>query len=246
MSGISSAVVRELMAAGIVGDALLSALERIEDAARREPSETPEERKKRVSRETSQRYRASRNVTNASPDVTEEDVTKRHQTSRGDTAMSPLARVVDINPSTEITGIISSISKTRECPDWKTMLVEARQAAGDVGDFTRPAMLHAGDLRRLVEPLSGEPCEWSEVLDAIRMTCARQAARGKQLTTWAWVRDDAIALRDKRLTAHMPSPKVVEIRSAFLTSGERAAAARAEGRRMYFEKFGGTDEASNL
>jgi uncharacterized protein YdaU (DUF1376 family) len=89
-------------------------------------------------------------------------------------------------------------------PDWKVMLEEAKAAIGDAGDFTRPAMHHAADLRGLVEPHSGEPCTWPEVLTAIEMTAMRQRAKRKPIPSWAWVRDDAFSLRDKRLNASNP------------------------------------------
>jgi len=58
--------------------------------------------------------------------------------------------------------------------EWGERFEQAKEAAGDAADLTRPAMLHCRDLRALVEPSSGEPCEWGEVLDAIRMVAARQ------------------------------------------------------------------------
>ena len=107
-------------------------------------------------------------------------------------------------PEPEPEYISSSPPKAREASfdqtEWGRRFDEAKEAAGDAADLTRPAMLHVRDLRMLVEPAHGEPCEWGEVLDAIRMVAARQTARGKQITTWAWVREDALALRDKRLS----------------------------------------------
>lgn len=105
----------------------------------------------------------------------------------------------------------SSSPSERDAPfdktEWGERFEQAKEAAGDAADLTRPAMLHCRDLRALVEPLTGEPCEWGEVLDAIRMVAARQRTRGKQITTWAWVREDALALRDKRLAGNPePSP----------------------------------------
>lgn len=53
------------------------------------PAETPEDRRKRVSRETSRRHRASRNVTGVSPDAEIDDVTECHEMSPGDAETSP-------------------------------------------------------------------------------------------------------------------------------------------------------------
>jgi uncharacterized protein YdaU (DUF1376 family) len=129
------------------------------------------------------------------------------------------------------------ISKAGE-PVWKTMLEEAKAAAGDMADLTRPAMHHAADLRALVEPKSGEPCEWSEVLDAIRLVVIKQRQRDKPIQSWTWVRDDALALRDKRLNAANPAPNVIPIgatRSTNLT--EQIGANNAESLRLAFERM---------
>lgn len=114
---------------------------------------------------------------------------------------------------------------------------EAKELAGDAADLTRPAMHHARDLRALVEPASGEPCEWDEVLDAVRMTCLRLANQGRKLPTWSWVSQDALALRDKRLAGLREPENVVRFdRGASL--GDTLAAERAEARRIALEKMG--------
>lgn len=128
-------------------------------------------------------------------------------------------------------------SNAREA-DWKTMLAEAAEAAGDMADLTRPAMHHVADLRALVEPSSGEPCTWGEVLDAIRMTAMRQRQKGKQIPSWSWVRSDALALRDKRLNAVNPeAAEVIPFRATGPPNDFAAqqAAVRAEARRRVLE-----------
>lgn len=90
----------------------------------RAPAETPEERKKRVSRETSQRHRASLRVTDASPEVRAQDVTARHQTSPNVTPVSPPhVRVLDNNLTKVLTGSDVDVD------------VEAR--AGDTDDWPK-------------------------------------------------------------------------------------------------------------
>lgn len=121
---------------------------------------------------------------------------------------------------------------------WMDRLEQAKAEAGDMADFTRPAMHHAADLRALVEPVSGEPCTWDEVLVAIAMTAMRQRPRKKLIQSWSWVRDDALALRDKRLNAANPDvAEVVELRPAGPASAitDRIAAERAEARRRVLE-----------
>lgn len=123
-------------------------------------------------------------------------------------------------------------------PDWKKMLEEATQAADGMADLTRPAMHHAADLRALVEPKGGEPCEWSEVLDAIRLVSIKQRHRDKPIQSWSWVRDDALALRDKRLNAVNPAPNVVPITGTRATNlTEQIGANNDEARRLAFERM---------
>jgi len=123
-------------------------------------------------------------------------------------------------------------------PEWKRMLEEAKAAAGDMADLTRPAMAHAADLRALVEPKDGEPCEWAEVLVAIEMVAMRQRQRGKPIESWGWVKADALALRDKRLNAVNPAPNVVPITGSRPTNlTEQIGANNAESLRLAFERM---------
>jgi uncharacterized protein YdaU (DUF1376 family) len=122
--------------------------------------------------------------------------------------------------------------------DWKNRIEEAKFLAGDMADLTRPAMHHAADLRAVVEPVSGEPCTWEEVLDAIAMVAMRQRAKGRKIASWKWVQSDALALRDKRLSAI--NPEVAEtspIRSTGPPTSltDQIAANNAESRRRAFE-----------
>lgn len=118
--------------------------------------------------------------------------------------------------------------------EWGLKFAEAKEAAGEAADLTRPAMLHCRDLRALVEPSSGEPCDWDEVLDAIRMVAARQRTRGKLITTWAWVRDDAIALRDKRLSGN-PEPQTHAPHAKPTSLADELATQKANARRRVLE-----------
>lgn len=92
--------------------------------------------------------------------------------------------------------------------DWVSRLADALAAGGEGLDHTSTGLMHAGDLRALCEPTSGEPCSWEDVLDAIRICAARAKTRGKPVRSWSWVKEDALTLRDKRLTeSHLPSPR---------------------------------------
>ena len=121
-----------------------------------------------------------------------------------------------------------------QAPDWREMMEQAKQAAGDAADLTRPAMHHAADLKALVSPARGEPCTWAEVLDAIGMTAMRQRSKGKLIPTWKWIEADAIALRDKRLNAETPpAAEVIDMvkRAPSESIIDRIGAENAEARR---------------
>jgi uncharacterized protein YdaU (DUF1376 family) len=124
--------------------------------------------------------------------------------------------------------------------DWRARLAEAMEAAGDAADPTSTALMHAADLRAFVMPTSGEPCLWSEVLDAVRMTAARQRAKAKPIRSWRWIENDAWALRDKRLSAAAPDvAQVVSIRSSGprTTFADQIAEENAEARRRAFARM---------
>lgn len=91
---------------------------------------------------------------------------------------------------------------------WSERLAEAKTAGGSGIDLTSPALHTYRDLKGLCEPQSGEPCEWGEVLDAIRFEATKAAAKGKPIRTWTWVAERAVTFRDRRL-AGMPAPRAV-------------------------------------
>lgn len=109
----------------------------------------------------------------------------------------------------------TSTTTPASASDWHRMVAEAIEAAGDMVDTTRTLILAARDLRPFIEPTSGEPATWDEVLEAIRLTAARQRRSGKLIGSWTWIKDDVWALRDRRLnSAAPPVGSVVTLRPA--------------------------------
>lgn len=131
---------------------------------------------------------------------------------------APLAAVAEQNlePNHQIEEPVVSYRASKAV--WIERVEEAKATAGTSADLTAGAMHHAVDLRALVEPASGEPCTWDEVLAAIQLTAHRQARRGKLIRSWSWVADDAWSLRDKRLNAVAPAP----VQGAAPTGGGRS------------------------
>jgi uncharacterized protein YdaU (DUF1376 family) len=116
---------------------------------------------------------------------------------------------------------------------WRDILDQATEAAGDALDPTSTGTMHAADLAALLNPVSGEPCTESEIIAAVGMVAARERRRGKKIRSWSWVREDAIALRDKRLNSENP---VVEARQtgppgSVTSIVDRMESDRAEARR---------------
>lgn len=148
-------------------------------------------------------------------------------TSPHEPIIEPIIRTLSPSPSARVIPFDQT--------EWGERFEEAKEVAGDAADLTRPAMLHCRDLRALVEPSSGEPCEWGEVLDAIRVVAARQRTRGKPITTWKWVEQDALALRDRRL-AGLRDPQVQPMRTDFAA---QQSAMKAAARKRAMEMLGG-------
>lgn len=118
--------------------------------------------------------------------------------------------------------------------DWQVAIEEARGAIGDMGDFSQPAMLHIADLKAFLFPTSGEPCTWQEILDGIRVCGSRQRIKNKPIPSWQWVKNDVMAMRDKRLNASNPNVIELQPRSQSLT--DRISADHAEARRRVLEE----------
>jgi hypothetical protein len=119
-------------------------------------------------------------------------------------------------------------------PDWDARLEEATRIAGSALDLTQAALWTYRDLRALCEPRSGEPCEWDEVLDAIRFRSAKVSGRAAQkIRSWTWVKDQALAYRDRRL-AGLRAPEAVATGPPNSFLAEQAAI-NAEARRRVLE-----------
>jgi hypothetical protein len=118
-------------------------------------------------------------------------------------------------------------------PDWSNRLDEAKLAGGEALDLTSPSLHTFRDLKALCEPASGEPCEWGEVLDAIRFRAARWQARGgPRIRSWTWVSDQAQAYRDRRLAGLRAPEAVAQGPPSF---ADQIAAHNAEARRRVLE-----------
>ena len=193
MSLIATAL-KHMLAAGLPHDQIVAAVAEMEANIPRQ--ETADERRRRVSRESSRRLRAKGGDGNASPNVTKrhaEPVTRgdentspvtdlRHQTSR------PHARVEDINPTKVLTGISLSLERVREC-------------AGDAiaSMATHPGIANLAPLTSLLT--ADPPCEPDEVYGAVSAAAAwhRQRGGAGSMTGWTVARKIALENRDRRL-----------------------------------------------
>ena len=209
--------------------------------------ETPEERRRRVSRETSARHRASQNVTSASPCVT---VTGDAKTSPSVTDASPsvtLARVEDITPRLVISGNHTTLDSASaltwpetEKPsrsDLDALEAALRQAAGAAINLASPALLDLSPILRLARGGKGEPCDLSaDVLPTIRARSAK--APPGSVKAWGYFTDAICEARDRRLSGAPAGGDVVAIRGTGPPNlVDRITEERAEARRLAFARM---------
>lgn len=198
------------------------------------PEETPEQKKKRISRETSARHRVSLRVTNASPETESPDVTERHEMSPGDTnASPPRVRVEDIT----LTKVLSGI----------TAAVDAREI-GDTEDWPKVSKL-AEHLASLIESPLLDPQKSHGLVSAGRLLAWKAAgaswehdvlpivgglsrkARGR-INAWGYF-DDAISqsIADNRRALEIPAARATGPPS-LASYTDRMAADHAESKRL--------------
>ena len=192
---LSAAAMRLLAERGLSLDDII-AVAAANEAERLLRDETPDERKKRVSRETSARHRASRNVTETSPRVTDENVTKCHQMSPVRHETSPLARVVDNLLLSEIEDkkdivVIARESVTDDWPsgrarEWSAALV-SEAASHRLDPAKQPGLTTT--LGRL-PAWKDAGASWE--FDVLPTVTAMARQRGSPITTWKYF-DTAIA-----------------------------------------------------
>lgn len=155
------------------------------------------------------------------------------------TRLEPLVRV---NPEAAPQGASARASPGATLAEWSERLAEAHEAGGDGLNLTLPSMHTFGPLRSLCEPISGEPCSWGDVLDAVRVEAAKAKGRGKKIKAWSWIDEAAIANRDRRL-AGLPAPRSPdELRAqhrADPLSGRMAGGSPAPGYRQPITSFAG-------
>ena len=109
------------------------------------------------------------------------------------------------SPSPVPNGTSAASSDRADAAEWKLRLEEAKLVGGDGLNLTVGGMHSFADLKALVEPTSGEPCTWLEVVDAIRIEAEKAKTRGRPIRSWTWVHETALAMRDRRL-AGLPAP----------------------------------------
>lgn len=183
---VIAAALRELMAFGVEGDALVSAIERIELAAQKRDTGDA----KSAANARYYQARKARKETESVTETTElqpaESVTET--TENALIQSPPRARVRDNNPTKVITGISLSLERVREC-------------AGDALDSmaTHPGIANLAPLTGLltIDP----PCEPDEVYGAVSAAAAwhRQRGGAGSMTGWTVARKIALENRDRRL-----------------------------------------------
>lgn len=209
MNEVATAL-KSMMDAGVPNDVIVEAIAKMVDAIPRAESE--DERRRRISRETSQRYRSKQpRDAVASPRVTprhQEPVTRRDTTASPVTLQrhqtSPLARVEDKLLTTVISGNPSSSSERESSlpNDWpegdpghlaKTL---AMLAGPGLGEMTKHPGLttSAGEIVRWKQA----GCSWA--LDVVPTVQGRTLkVRPRPITGWHVLTPDVLGQREARL-----------------------------------------------
>lgn len=224
---VIAAALRELMAAGLTGEALVQAVERIEAAAESSPPPGAEmtksaraERNRRYYAAKQERLKASENRLTASEthktSEASEGVLKRLKASE---IQTPLARVennplrlVDTGNTTQQNASECADACWPECDppsraDLDRLGAALREAAGDAVDLTAPAILNFAPILALSRNGAGPACDLqADVLPAIRGRAAR--ARAGSVRSWSFFTGAITDARDQRLAG---APKVVPI-----------------------------------
>lgn len=204
-------LIQDLIAAGVRADLIARVAQELINTAKpaAPPIETPEERKRRISRETSSRHRASRNVTGASPEVERAVTPERHQVSPSDAKTSPLARVEDNLLNLEVTGteVVVGVVSAKAChaDDWPAdpaaaLCLAIRSARLDL--HKSPGLVtSAGQLLAWRSAGAG----WTDVVVPVVGALARKT--GDPIGTWAYF-DRAIgrAIADRNRILAIPDP----------------------------------------
>jgi hypothetical protein len=201
------AAIRQMLAAGLTLDQALIAGEAMEqNVAPSIPRETTDERKKRLARERTDRWRASQSVTTASPSVTE-----RHDVTH-------LTRVGDNITTIQLPGLTNTgLARGRPIDHGELLEILLMAGGRAVSDRARcPGIASAATILRLLEPGTGPPCDLDlDVLPAIRARCL--TAQPNSIRAWAYFENAILENRDRRLAG---APAIKEIQDV----GERKSA----------------------
>lgn len=170
--------------------------------------ETADERKKRLARERTERWRASQSVTKASPGVTDNSVTERHEASPERHKASPLTRVGDILLTTEGPCNHTSLQNadvTRESLD---VLERQLRAEGSPAlNQAAPKLCIVAPILALLNGQTGPPCDLhADVLPVIRSKS--KSARPNSISSWDFYRPAILEARDRRLQTN---PEVIPL-----------------------------------
>lgn len=230
--GQIAAAVKHLIAAGIVGDALVRAIEDMEAAVVVQQAETKPARSRAAERQA--RYRA-RKTGEGGGGVT------RDACDGSDVTVTPSVTVSDaadkFSPQTPLSNFTTSLSDTREMRtqaqrDLRNRTGEIFEAVkGKVNgsaDWTRANMHRVDMFIELMAPMQGEPCDFDlDIAPAIELAAAKLHQDGSKLTSWNYIKPIAIENRDRRLAG---IPKAEKTNGRHERSGAVGGYANPRGR----------------
>jgi hypothetical protein len=203
--GPIATTLKHLIAAGVTGDALVTAIAEIERAAVVQP-----EQKSARSRaaERTAKWRAKKSeggggrAAGDASDVTVTDVTSPVTVCDASNKFSPQTPLSNYSNTT--TGADTREARTQAQRDLRNRTVEIFEAVkrhvNGSADWSQPKMHRVDMFIELMAPMKGDPCDLElDIIPAVQAAASKFHAEGGRLTSWNYVRPIAIENRDRRL-----------------------------------------------
>lgn len=203
--GPIATTLKHLIAAGVTGDALVTAIAEVEAAAVVQPEQKPA--RSRAAERTA-KWRAKKSeggggrAARDASDVTVTDVTSPVTVCDGSDKFSPQTPLSNFSTSTPHAD--TREARTQAQRDLRNRTGEIFEAVkrhvNGSADWSQPKMHRVDMFIELMAPIKGDPCDLElDIIPAVQAAASKFHAEGGRLTSWNYVRPIAIENRDRRL-----------------------------------------------
>ncbi len=229
--GPIATTLKHLLAAGVTGDALVTAIAEIERAAVVQPEGKPA--RSRAAERTA-KWRAKKSDGGGGRaacddgDVSVTVVTSPVTVGDGSNKFSPQTPLS--NYSTTTSQADTREARTQAQRDLRNRTGEIFEAikchVNGSADWSQPKMHRVDMFIELMAPIKGDPCDLElDIIPAVQAAASKFHAEGGRLTSWNYVRPIAIENRDRRLagisTAEQPNGRRTTANAGGGSSGYR-------------------------